>query len=280
MITVSAGSTNFPKSTQPKPLHESILPLLQSSADESKVAGLMLIPRAVSCSDEESLLRIYHAVGFSFLLRLMSSPGSPGDPSDDACIYKVLALNILSTFCVVPAVRTELIGEGTFHTIASELLSCLRTKVVETSLDDAVTVLKAIADTSLGRKELNKMGAPSLLLQMMCDDFTTWNENKSSKIFDAYDAIIDLDEYPVAAADSVSTMVQIFNSSKTMVKFEAFARLVGILSSTNQDIQTLLRISAHNEWSFLLRDALMELLQNRLPSSHRIQVCSTATFVA
>ena len=256
-----------------------LLSMVRSDTDESKIAGLMLIPRVVEAHDEKAMLEIFNAVGFSFLLRLLTSPGSPGNSSDESCMYKVLALNLLSTFCVIPSVESVIQTDASFVMVCQEILTCLQNKILRnSSLDDIITVMISLASFSPGRATLNQEEAATRICETIADESIPFE--KAEKLLHIYDLIIDLDLFPSHATKILPPMANTFCKCKTKLKFEVFARLVGVLSSENECVQNELRCSTDRSWHCSVRDALMELLRNRVRGEHRrnIFLCALCMF--
>jgi hypothetical protein len=256
-----------------------LISLIRKDTDESKLAGLMLIPKVVDVSDEQAMVQIYCAVGFSFIFRLLSSPGSPGNPSDEGCLYNVLALNVLSTFCMIGAIEAELTADSAFYSIAPIVLSSIRNIDIRTgAFDDILVILHTLAKVGPGRDALNVAQAPAVLATVTEDE--SLPVDTTTKIFLIYDAVLDLDRFPAEATNSVPMLAKIFSTSKSSIKFEAFSRLIGVLSSGYESTQTVLRESVDRSWHCSVRDALMELLRNRVRGHHRrnIFLCSLCMF--
>ena len=258
---------------------DGLLSLIQSDSDESKVAGLLLIPKTIDCNDEKGMLQIFRAVGFSFLLRLLSSPGSPGDPTDECCLYKVLALNLLSTFCIIPAIAAVLCREPYFLAVIPDLLKCAQTSSIrKTSINDIITIMQTLSGFCHGRETLIKAEALLILAELTNED--SMPLDSALKIFEIYDSVSNINGFPDKVVKSVPGLVKTFCTSMTMSKFEAFARLVGVLSSADETLQTELRRSIDRRQQCSIRDALMELLRNRVRGEHRrnIFLCAVCMF--
>ncbi|KAF3787779.1 Neurochondrin [Nymphaea thermarum] len=83
------------------------LKLLKGEKDEQKFAGLLLATRLCQGNDDASVRKIYDAVGFRFLNRLLRTGLGKGGDSEERKDYLKLAVTVLATFCRLPEVASS-----------------------------------------------------------------------------------------------------------------------------------------------------------------------------
>ncbi|XP_049933380.1 uncharacterized protein LOC116253108 isoform X2 [Nymphaea colorata] len=83
------------------------LKLLKGEKDEQKFAGLLLATRLCQGNDDASVRKIYDAVGFSFLNRLLRTGLGKGGDTEEREDYLKLAVTVLATFCRLPEVASS-----------------------------------------------------------------------------------------------------------------------------------------------------------------------------
>ena len=250
-------------------LRQRVLKLMQSESDESKLAGLMMVPQVVSSDSEEEMLQIFRAVRFAFLVRLLSSPGSPGDSADPSSLYKVLALNILSAFCAHPAVHQEIFREPAFDSVADKLVDALGDQNLRPSLNDTLVIINALAQCPSGLAAFNQAHAPRRIAEVLCDEGAA-NESAAA-LLQTFDSLSDPTLHAVAAAEAVPPLARVFMRSQSTVKFDAFSRLTALLTCTHPPFHAaLLALNSNStEWQSHVVDGLLEVLRSRLPREYK-----------
>ena len=138
--------------------------LLGGKSDEEKFAGLLLVTKAVRSDDLDVMRRVMQAVGMAFICRLLASPGSPGDASDESCLYQHLALHLLTAFLSLEELALEIQTDASFLKIAKLLLGILIGKENVTSASNALVCMASLAATPDGAKCLRASGAIEQLL--------------------------------------------------------------------------------------------------------------------
>ncbi|RYR33749.1 hypothetical protein Ahy_A10g048377 isoform B [Arachis hypogaea] len=91
------------------PNMEECLKLLKGDRDEQRLAGLLLVTKFCKAEDHSSLRKVYHAVGTSFLHRLLRT-GMPKPESvnnDNRVAYLHLAVTVLAALCRVPDIASS-----------------------------------------------------------------------------------------------------------------------------------------------------------------------------
>ncbi|KNE58176.1 hypothetical protein AMAG_18383 [Allomyces macrogynus ATCC 38327] len=98
---------------------DQILPLLGPAAsNEEKIAGLFALPNVVGPNDTEALRRVFAALDFEYLRKLLRAKGN-----DDSHVYHEVALNVLVAF----AADETLAGTDQFHKCTKTIVKLLAT---------------------------------------------------------------------------------------------------------------------------------------------------------
>ncbi|KAL0394305.1 UNVERIFIED_CONTAM: hypothetical protein Slati_4396700 [Sesamum latifolium] len=96
----SSSSSSSPPSLQ------DLLKLLRGKTDSQRLAGLLLVTQYCDKNDQHTLLTVYHAIGSTFLHRLLltgmptHTAAAPLNPNREA--YLRLSLTLLATFATLP----------------------------------------------------------------------------------------------------------------------------------------------------------------------------------
>ncbi|KAJ3375986.1 hypothetical protein GGF31_000052 [Allomyces arbusculus] len=115
---------------------DQILPLLGPAAsNEEKIAGLFALPNVVGPNDIESLRRVFAALDFEYLRKLLRAKGT-----DDSHIYHEVALNVLVAF----AADETLAGTEQFRKCIKTIVKLLATPSSPQVLQDSVDLLRRL----------------------------------------------------------------------------------------------------------------------------------------
>jgi len=146
--------------------------------DNEKFASLFIVTKLIKADDctEPCLKRIYEAIGFPFLNRLLTSTEVP-----EGCppfIYKSVALSIVSSFCGVP----DIVNSPDVLSIIPVLIDIVCMSDADAMEDnlmlvsDCYTCLRAIAGSESGRKALLQKNAANQLAEVYIDEMFRHDE--------------------------------------------------------------------------------------------------------
>ncbi|KNE59381.1 hypothetical protein AMAG_03667 [Allomyces macrogynus ATCC 38327] len=115
---------------------DQILPLLGPTAsNEEKIAGLFALPNVVGPNDTEALRRVFTALDFEYLRKLLRAKGT-----DDCHVYHEVALNVLVAF----AADETLAGTDQFRKCIKTIIKLLATPSSPQVLQDSVDLLRRL----------------------------------------------------------------------------------------------------------------------------------------
>ncbi|KAJ3349438.1 hypothetical protein GGF32_005636 [Allomyces javanicus] len=115
---------------------DQILPLLGPAAsNEEKIAGLFALPNVVGPNDTESLRRVFAALDFEYLRKLLRAKGT-----DDSHVYHEVALNVLVAF----AADETLAATDQFRKCIKTIVKLLATPSSPQVLQDSVDLLRRL----------------------------------------------------------------------------------------------------------------------------------------
>ncbi|XP_071499941.1 neurochondrin-like [Diadema antillarum] len=138
--------------------------LKAAKTDTEKFAALMLVTKIVKAEESDAAMRkkIFDAVGFTFLSRLLTSSTVPD--GCDGNMYKSLAMTLLACFSTDP----QLAKSPQMLEKIPQFIECVSmksgTEEAQSAMrEDAYQVLVGIATTETGRKELMKGNTVAVL---------------------------------------------------------------------------------------------------------------------
>lgn len=138
--------------------------LKAAKSDTEKFAALMLVTKVIKAESTSATIRkkIFDAVGFTFLSRLLASSSVPD--GCDSHMYKSLAMTLLACFSTDP----QLAAHPQMLEKIPHIMECvtMATSVGEAELaarEDAYQILVGIATTDVGRKELMRESRVNIL---------------------------------------------------------------------------------------------------------------------
>jgi hypothetical protein len=249
--------------------------LLAGSTDEEKFAGLLLVTKVAQPDDPGTLRRVLRAVGMKFIYRLLSSPGGPGGADENSLMYQCMALNVLSSFCTLQELWPDMHAEADFVRMAPWLLKSLQTNgVLHPAVDSALACLACLAASDACTRTLCKHHAPAAIADFMQSQRDEEPERKDRALF-VLDSLLTPVENPSATAEAVPKIAQVLVEGKGMIRLDLLPRLARVLRCRDPSFADKLQATGR-AWHSTVRGALMNLLQNKLPSNHRKHILAVA----
>ncbi|XP_041464342.1 neurochondrin-like isoform X2 [Lytechinus variegatus] len=163
---VHVASSKQSEATNRAELDKCLEVLKVAKSDPEKFAALLLVTKVIKAESTDAAIRkrIFDAVGFTFLSRLLSSSSVPD--GCDSQMYKSLAMTLLACFSTDPllAASPQMVNK------LPQIMECITmatsaSETESTAREDAYQVLVGIASTETGRKELLK----DLRVNVLCD---------------------------------------------------------------------------------------------------------------
>nr|XP_025623571.1 neurochondrin isoform X6 [Arachis hypogaea] len=262
------------------PNMEECLKLLKGDRDEQRLAGLLLVTKFCKAEDHSSLRKVYHAVGTSFLHRLLRT-GMPKPESvnnDNRVAYLHLAVTVLAALCRVPDIASsqDMLSKIPLilEVISTPFLFRSGSSVLEECYEFLYLVSAASSD---GIMKLYESGGIKILASQMpsLQDGSHLMEI-SIKLLQLILSRISLDiiynDYLPELLVILTAIARQFAVLHTSLKFDALHLLNGILSpkDTAQFLAALRTLSKDNI-SDNIRIGIVAVLQNRVAPAERLQ---------
>ncbi|CAM6083214.1 unnamed protein product [Calypogeia fissa] len=257
------------------------LKLLKGDSDEQRLVGLLLATKFVKGDDLEAVRKVFDAIGFQFINRLLKTgSGEVGRGADKRQAYLHLALSILAAFCRLPelAASEEVIAK------VPVFVTTLGSKQDGAAAGDCYECLLAVSISSeQGMQALLKFNALTAVVRQLNDS------PPDAPWFPVGIKLLHTLLAKVAAEGRIAEYAQDFTYvipavasqlafRQDTVKFEALSILYSLLVS---DISTLikeaLRGSVHlSQWPAHARIGLGQILHSRVAIEQKYLVLELA----
>jgi hypothetical protein len=250
--------------------------LLSSTTDEEKFAGLLLVTKVAQPDDPGTMRRVLNAVGMKFLYRLLASPGSPDGADDSSLMYQCMALNVVSSFCALHELWPDMHEQKDFMRMAPLLVKALDTiaGVMHPAIDSVLVCLACMAASDAGTRALCTHRGPAAVADFLQHLNDADSERKSRALF-VLDSLLTPADFPAATAEAVLSIAHVLADGKGLVRLDLLPRMALTLRSRNAVFLAKLH-ALGVAWHSTLRNALQNLLQNKLPSRYRKHILSAA----
>uniref|UniRef100_T1IIF8 Neurochondrin n=1 Tax=Strigamia maritima TaxID=126957 RepID=T1IIF8_STRMM len=229
-----------------------------AKSDTEKFASLLLVTKLVKSQDcdGESRRKIFDAIGFSFVNRLLNTNEVP-----DGCpiyIYKAIGLTLLSCFCMEP----DLISQNEMRSKVSDLtqliLTCGESSDEQVMINDAMICLSSVVKMHVNDVTICKEIIPNLVEIVVnemygyekCIDLITYLiQNMGSAVWDE-------------CADSFDVLMNVFSgkfvNDNGEVKFNMCKKMaVFVLSCPERNVNDKM-------WSREIRQGLSDILFSKV----------------
>ncbi|KNA19038.1 hypothetical protein SOVF_065280 [Spinacia oleracea] len=265
------------------PMLEDCLKLLRGETDEKRLAGLLLVTRCCDKDDHDSILKVYHAIGVRFLNRLLHTGVGKGkiagSGSDNRDAYLHLCITVLAAFCRVPEIAAsadmvpkiplvlEIMEKESSSSFLEECYEILF--LTSSASENGVATLFESGGLRLIATQLSSLQDGSQVLQL------------SLRLVQLICSQISVDAIISRHLSELSTMVvsiaRQFALLQNALKFELLQLLCVVLSSDHAvPLKNALRVVSNNKWSAYVRAGVIDILQNRVASEHKIQALTVA----
>ncbi|KAL6502109.1 hypothetical protein OROGR_027242 [Orobanche gracilis] len=290
----SSASSSYYSSSSPSPSLENLTKLLRGNTDSPRLDGLLLVTKLCDKNDQHTILHVYHAIGSTFLHRLlftgMGKWSGGGDNANQAA-YLQLSMTVLATFARVPeiAATDEMLSkvpliveimsmESGSSSISEECYECLF--LVSSAHDDGVITfyksggvnVLASQMPTLSHDLVLKFGAGSHAMEL------------AMKLVQLIISKLPAEKIYVGHPSELSKMVAAVSKQFALLhnalKFEALHLLSTILSSNYSGaLNAVLRLMKCNDWATCIRVGIMDVLQNRVAPADKLQALVLAECV-
>ncbi|XP_049933383.1 uncharacterized protein LOC116253108 isoform X5 [Nymphaea colorata] len=251
------------------------LKLLKGEKDEQKFAGLLLATRLCQGNDDASVRKIYDAVGFSFLNRLLRTGLGKGGDTEEREDYLKLAVTVLATFCRLPEVASSTDMLSTVPLI----LEILRKRSDPSLIVECYECLLLIGSASQdGPRMLFDSGA----ITVLSSHISILPDGSLAVEVSMRLLLLILNELPLdmiilqnseELAHIVVAVARPFGLLHSALKFDALHLLSAILSFHHMEPlhQSLISRSSDSTWGNYIGVGITAVLQNRVGSAEKIE---------
>jgi hypothetical protein len=261
------------------------LKLLHGANDEQRLVGLLLATKIVKGDDLHAVRRVFDAIGFPFLNRLLrTGTGQAKGPSGEAIgqndkvqqqAYLHLALIIISAFCRLP----ELAAMDESISKVSIFVETLSSKEDELATGDCLECLLAIGSASeKGREALQQQKALTAVVHCLSQASPDANWTPLAVrfilfMFSTTGAVQEVMECSKELAITVPIVARQLVLQQDVFKFEALSLLHYYLASAySRFIRVALRdVSLSSDWHTNIRSGLGVILNNRVVAEQKQQ---------
>ncbi|XP_071677326.1 uncharacterized protein [Lolium perenne] len=251
------------------------LRLLRGERDEQKLAGLLIAANVCRAGDAAAVAEVYRAVGPRFLRRLLNTGLGKveGGKEEEREAYLRLAVTVLAGLARVPEVAAD---EGVVSAVP------LVAEVVSKSPDLTITeecfeLLSLVAIAS--DDGAHKFCDPGII-DMLFGQFSRFPDG--SRCLELATHLMQLLVHKLRAdnmsverlqgmASMVASLAVPFNVLHTAVKFESLHMLTTLLSQKESPLHGALRSMPSTIWEYHIRGGIIDVLQNRVVSSEKLQ---------
>ncbi|KAL6502112.1 hypothetical protein OROGR_027245 [Orobanche gracilis] len=282
----SSASSSYYSSSSPSPSLENLTKLLRGNTDSPRLDGLLLVTKLCDKNDQHTILHVYHAIGSTFLHRLlftgMGKWSGGGDNANQAA-YLQLSMTVLATFARVPeiAATDEMLSkvpliveimsmESGSSSISEECYECLF--LVSSAHDDGVITFYKSGGVNVLASQMPTLshGSHAMELAMKLVQLII-SKLPAEKIYVGH---------PSELSKMVAAVSKQFALLHNALKFEALHLLSTILSSNYSGaLNAVLRLMKCNDWATCIRVGIMDVLQNRVAPADKLQALVLAECV-
>ncbi|XP_078157932.1 neurochondrin family protein [Carex rostrata] len=248
------------------------LKLLRGERDEQKLAGLLLATKFCQGDDTDSIVKVYQAVGFRFLRRLLMTGMGNEKGGEDKEVYLRLSVTVLAAFSRVSEIAslTEMVD---MVPLVAEIVSKLPEQSVA---EECFEFLLLIAMAS--EQGITKFYEPKVMDALASNISTLPDESKSlelsTRLLQLLVNKLNVDVLNTATIQGVASMVvclaRLFCVLHNAIKFDALHMLSSLLSLKNLLLYDALRTTPRL-WAAHIRVGITSVLQNRIVSSEKLQ---------
>ncbi|KAL7121703.1 hypothetical protein ACP275_01G000900 [Erythranthe tilingii] len=259
------------------PSLQDFMKLLKGKTDSQRLAGLLLVTKFCDKNDQHTILNVYHALGSTFLHRLlltgMGRGGVGGDNSNREA-YLRLSVTVLASFARVSQVAAtdEMVSKIPLilEVISNESDSSFREEcyeflfLVSAAREDGIITLYDSGGVNVLASQMATLpdGSHVMELAMKLVQLIV-SKLPAGKVH------VD---HPSELSNMVVAIAKQFALLQDALKFDALYLLSNILSSSySGPVHAVLQSMTCGEWSTCIRVGIMDVLQNRVAPAEKLQ---------
>ncbi|XP_076932512.1 uncharacterized protein LOC143598081 [Bidens hawaiensis] len=271
---------------QQGPSIEECLKLLKGDRDEQRLAGLLLATKFCKNDDFQSILRVYDALGNTFLDRLLRTGMGKGSTTENSHnnqdAYLQLSVSILAAFCRVSSIASSDDMANKIPLIPEVLSKQLGLPLVEECFEFLYLVSTAHSN---GVQIFYKSGGMTVLASQMPNiPDGSHTMELAIKLVQLTISQLSLDtiikEYCSDLSSVVTVLAKQFALSHNALKFETLHLLSMILNSLYAaPVHETLGTLSNKSWTSYVRVGVVAVLQNRVAPNQRLEALMLAESV-
>lgn len=274
-----------PSTSSPSPSLEDVMKLLKGNTDSQRLAGLLLVTKFCNKDDEPTIRNVYHAVGPTFLHRLLltgmgKGAGGANIDNDDRLAYLHLSATVLAAFARVP----ELAAAPEMLTKIPTFVEVLRDQSDDLSLIEQCYefLFLVTAAQEDGAVTFYRSGGINVLAsQMPALSDGSHAMELAMKLVQLIITKLPAEnlyvEYPSELSKMVSAIAKQFARLHNALKFEALHLLSTLLSSSYSGVlRSALQSLMSDDWSANIRVGIINVLQNRVGPAEKLHALGLA----
>lgn len=262
-------------SASSSPSLEDIMKLLRGKTDSQRLAGLLLVTKFCDKDDQHTILNVYHAIGSTFLHRLLltgTGKGSGGGDDANREAYLRLSVTVLAAFARVSQIAAsdemlskiplilDVMSKDSSSSLSEECYEFLF--LVTNAHEDGVTTLFESGGVNVLASQMPILpdGSHAMELAMKLVQLTI-SKLPAEKVYLGY---------PSELSKMVSAIAKQFALLHNALKFEALHLLSTILSSSHSGLLRASLLSTSDDWSTSIRIGVIDVLQNRVGPAEKL----------
>ncbi|KAH6804784.1 neurochondrin family protein [Perilla frutescens var. frutescens] len=252
--------------------------LLKGSTDSQRLAGLLLVTKFCDKDDQPTILNVYHAVGSTFLHRLlvtgMGKGGGGGANIDNADrrAYLQLSVTVLAAFARVPEIAAthqmlskiplvlEVLPDQSDSSLTEQCFEFLF--LVTTAQEDGVITFYRSGGMNVLASQMPALPDGSHVMELAM--------KLVQLIITKLPAEQVYVEHPSELSKMVSAIAMQFARLHNALKFGALHLLSTLLSSNYSGVLCSVLQSLSDDWSANIRVGIIDVLQNRVGPAEKL----------
>ncbi|CAA2954494.1 neurochondrin isoform X1 [Olea europaea subsp. europaea] len=280
-----ASTSSRPSSSSSLPSLEDCMKLLKGENDSQRLAGLLLVTKFCDKDNQQTVHKVYDAVGPSFLHRLLLTGMGKGDGGGDNAnreAYLQLAVTVLAAFARVPeiAASEEMVSKvPLFLEVMSNVSSspfideCYEFLfLVSSAHEEGVVALYESGGMNILASQMPTLPEGSHTMELAMKLIQLMISKLPAEKFYV--------EHPSELSKMVAAIAKQFAVLHNALKFEALHLLSAILSSNYSGfLNVALQSMAGDDWSTNMRIGIVAVLQNRVAPAEKLQALVLAEHV-
>ncbi|CAI9771476.1 unnamed protein product [Fraxinus pennsylvanica] len=278
-----ASTSSRPSSSLPS--LEDCMKLLRGENDSQRLAGLLLVTKFCDKDNQQTVHKVYDAVGPSFLHRLLLTGMGKGDGGGDNAnreAYLQLAVTMLAAFARIPeiAASEEMVSKvPLFLEVMSNMSSSAFIEecyeflfLVSSAHEEGVVALYESGGMNTLASQMPTLPEGSHTMELAVTLVQLMLSKLPAEKFYV--------ERPSELSKMVAAIAKQFAVLHNALKFEALHLLSAILSSNYSGfLNVALQSMAGDDWSTNIRIGIVAVLQNRVGPAEKLQALVLAEHV-